>query len=385
MRESIAGLRVGLDVHMIGERETGNETYAVNLLRALLAREDGSTYLPLTPYPERLAPVDPRAPGRALRVRPASAALRIGLGIPWAARRHRLDLVHMTYLAPPRRLVPAVVTVHDLSFEAMPETFSRRDRQLLGWGVPWAVRQAVRIITDADYTKRDLVTRYRVPAERVHVVPLAAGPAFRRVEEPGRRATVLERHGIRPPFILSVGNLQPRKNLARLLEAFRLLTAGGAAIRLVVVGQKGWGPTRLEERVDALGLAGQVIVTGYVPEAELPALYSAAACFAYPALYEGFGLPPLEAMACGSPVVASDSACLPEILGDGALLVDARDPGALAEALQAVLASPARAAELSLRGMARAATYSWERAAAETVAVYREAAAEIRGRREGRR
>lgn len=382
MAESAAAMRIGIDAHMVGERETGNETYVLNLLRALLAREDGHEYLALTPRPAALeSALGAAGRGRVVRVRPGVSWLRVPVAIPLAARRRGLDLLHMTYLIPPVSPTPTVVTIHDISFEAYPESFSPRDRLLLSWGVPFAAQRAVRVIAVSEFTRRDLVRRYAIPEEKIRVTYEAADPLFRRVEDPARLEAVRRRYGLAGPYLLSVGNLQPRKNLPTLLEAFRVLKAeAGLPHRLVLVGKPGWRSGGVYSTVKALGLEAEVIVTGYVPTEELPSLYSGADLFVYPALYEGFGLPPLEAMACGTPVVASNAGALPEVLGEAALLLGPRDAGGLAAALRRVLADPTLARTLAGRGLARARQFSWERTAAETVEVFR-AALEAVGRR----
>lgn len=376
-------MRIGIDVHMVGERETGNETYVVNLLRALLAREDAVQYIPLTPNPAALeGPLGAGVCKRAIRVRPGPSLFRVLVGIPMAGGRHSLDLLHMTYIVPPVCAMPTVVTIHDISFEAYPETFSRKDRFLLRWGVPFSARRAARVIAVSEYTKRDLIRRYGLPEEKIRVTYEAAAPMFHPVKDQTRLEAARRRYGICAPYILSVGNLQPRKNLLTLLEAFRVAKAeGGLPHRLVVVGKQGQRGALLPREVSARGLDGEVIFTGYVPTEDLPSLYSGAALFVYPALYEGFGLPPLEAMACGAPVIASNAASLPEVLGDGAWLVDPRAIGGFVSAMRQVLGDPAIARRLSERGLARARQFSWDRTARQTVEVYEEVLAAGRAHR----
>jgi glycosyltransferase involved in cell wall biosynthesis len=380
-------MRVGIDAHMVGAQETGNETYIVNLLRALQAVEGEDRYIPLTPCPASLeAALGPTARARALRVPLGPSLLRVPLGIPLTAARHSLDLLHMTYFLPPICPIPTVVTVHDISFRVYPETFSRRDRLLLSWGVPLALRRATRIIAVSEFTKRDLLRRYGVPEEKVRVTHEAAAPEFEPVKDPTRLQAARRKYGLTFPYILSVGNLQPRKNLRALLEAFlSAKSERGIAHRLVVVGKRGWQAAAFLREVGVQGLEGEVVFTGYVPTEDLPDLYSAADLFVYPALYEGFGLPPLEAMACGTPVVASSAASLPEVLGEAALLVDPRDVRAMTSAILRVLGDADLARRLSGLGLAQARRFSWERTARETVEVYREALAVECARSDGRR
>src|SRR5262249_42286431 len=232
-------------------------------------------------------------------------------------------------------------------------------------------------IADSDATRRDLLRYYRVAPQKVRAVPLGVEPAFRPVELEAARALAAERYGLTSPFLLFVGTLEPRKNLRALLEAYRRLlsshTGEGDAPTLAVAGARGWWYRDLYRLARELGLDGRVRFLGRVPDADLPPLYSAAAAFVYPSLYEGFGLPPLEALACGTPVVCSDRSSLPEVVGDAGLLVDPTQPAALAGALARILDDPALRQELRGRGLERAARYTWARTAAETVQVYEQA------------
>jgi glycosyltransferase involved in cell wall biosynthesis len=233
------------------------------------------------------------------------------------------DLFHATaYTAPHTRAVPVVVSVHDLALVRFPELGSAELR-----GVPARTRQATAaarlVLASSEATRRDLIELLEVPAERIRVVHLGCDAAFRPLPVDDARAHVRQRYGLAEPYLLHVGTLEPRKNLARLLRAYGALRAARRdAPALLLVGERGWQYEGLFRLVEELHLRDRVRFTERVPAADLPALYSAAAAFVYPSLYEGFGLPPLEAMACGTPVVCSNAAALPEVTGDAALLVD---------------------------------------------------------------
>jgi glycosyltransferase involved in cell wall biosynthesis len=214
-----------------------------------------------------------------------------------------------------------------------------------------------------------------VPDGKVTVVHLAADPAYRPL--PGREVRqVLDRHDLAPGYVLFVGTLEPRKNLSGLLEAYGAVVDSRASVPpLVIVGGRGWLFKPVFERVEAMGLADRVCFLDRVPDGDLPALYNGAALLAIPSHYEGFGLPALEAMACGTPVVAADRASLPEVVGDAALLIDPDSPDSIAAALRHVLSDASVAARLREAGIARAACFSWARTAEETLAVYRRVAA----------
>jgi len=272
--------------------------------------------------------------------------------LPAQARRDRADVLHCpSQRAPVRSAVPLVVTVHDLAVLRHPETFNRWTRAYSRALLPRVVRAAARVIAVSEFTRRELVELLDVPEDKVHVIPNAVGPPF-------------EAHGEAESgdYVLAVGTLEPRKNLDRLVAAFQ--RAGLNGTRLLVTGSRGWG------NVEPAGKDVQWL--GFVPDAELARLYRGARCVAYVSAYEGFGLPLLEAMACGAPVVAASSGAAPEVSGGAAVLVDAGDDEAIAAGLVEAID---RADELRERGLARAREFDWKRVADATVEVYREAVA----------
>jgi len=369
-----------IDAHMLGADETGNETYINGLLQGLLeigapqaaaVRESGLRLL--APHEAGGA----RAPAHDVRLlRSRSDAARLLVGLPWLARRLGASLVHCTYVTPPRCPVPTVVTVHDVSFARHPEWFTRRDRALLGTAVPYSARRARAVIAPSEHARREIVELLGIPDQRVHVTPEACGREFRPVAA-AERAEALRRAGLEGPYVLSLGNLQPRKNLARLLEAWRRLRDAGCldGHRLVLAGGAHGKREPVARLVAEAGLGDTVVLPGYVPQADLPGLYSGATAFVYPSLYEGFGLPVLEAMACGAPVASSGAASLPEVAGDAALLFDPLDAEGIAASLGALLADEALRAALAARGFSRAANFSWAACARSTLAAYEAALA----------
>ncbi|PKO20685.1 MAG: glycosyltransferase family 1 protein [Chloroflexi bacterium HGW-Chloroflexi-1] len=381
-------MRVAFDAHMVGERETGNETYALNLVRALLAlppeARSGIELILYATHPERLLPrLDPAELAPIRRIRPEPAPLRVPFSLPLAALQDQADLLHVCYVAPPVRPCPCVVTVHDISYEFYPQFFSPRDRLMLRTMVPLTLRRAAWVITVSEHSRREIMRRYSLPADRIAVTYEAAASQYRPIADPAVLADVRARYGLRERYLLALGNLQPRKNLIRLVDAFVRLAEQGRleGTQLVLGGKAQWRESDLFARVKQSGLAEQICFPGYVADADLPALYSGALAFVYPSLYEGFGLPPLEAMACATPVVCSNAASLPEVVGDAALTCDPRDTESLAVALAQVIAQPALREELAARGLRRAAQFSWRRCAEETLAVYRAAVAKDHHRR----
>ena len=304
-----------------------------------------------------------------------------------------VDVYHSPYYPLPGRLgrasrrhgrasrLPRVLTAHDLIALRHPGWFDPH--------TPVMVRRIVRSLTPDDWvlavsesTRRDLLNeRPDLDPARVRVTPLAAGPQFRPCDDPAALAAARAKFGLPPDgrYLLALNTLEPRKNTDGVVRAFAALAAepGLADVRLVLAGGKGWKFGPLLALVDALpaGVRGRVHVSGFVPDADLPPLYAGAAAFAYPSHSEGFGLPPLEAMACGTPVVTGDNSSLPEVVGDAGLLVPSADDDALAGALRRLLVDGGLRADLARRSLARAATFSWRRCVAGTLATYRDAVA----------
>ena len=296
------------------------------------------------------------------------------VGVPLAAARLRADVLHVPYFAPPLwSPAPLVATVLDVIPLRLPEYRGRAAVRAYMGLVAHTARRAGRVIAISDHSWGEIVATLGIPAERVTTVPLAAGPQYR-PQDPAAVAEARARYGLRGPLVYYVGGLDARKNLDTLVRAFaRVRRAGGPPATLVLAGRALGGDARLFPDLDALieaeGVA-DAVRRAAVPPADGPLLYAAADVFAFPSRYEGFGLPPLEAMACGAPVVASDASSLPEVLGDAALLVPPDDVAGWAAALWRVLADAQLRDELRRRGLERAALFSYERTARETVAVY---------------
>ncbi len=366
-----AGARtlIGIDAsRTVAAERTGTENYSLFLIRALLQLDRQNRYylyFNQPPAPDLLA----AAANVEQRVMPFPR-LWTHLRLSWemATRPPEVLFVpaHVLPLVHPRR---SVVTVHDLGYLYYPQAHTPWARRYLQWSTAYNARSAAHVIADSQATKDDLIRHCGTPPQKVTVIYPGRDESFAPVQDAALLAATRERYGIPAPYVLYVGTLQPRKNLTGLLDAFASLLAQGRDLHLAIVGKKGWLYEPLFARVRALGLEQRVHFTGYVPPADLPALLSGARLFVLPSLYEGFGLPILEAMACGTPVVCSAVASLPEVAGDAAILVDPHDTAQLAQALARVLDDPDLSQELVRKGLERATHFSWETCAQQTLLV----------------
>ncbi|WP_322489800.1 glycosyltransferase family 1 protein [Chloroflexus sp.] len=285
----------------------------------------------------------------------------------------RADLYHgCLNVAPLLSPVPTVITIHDLAFIRFPQTFRAYNRIYLDLATRLSARRASRILAVSEHTKREVVGLLGIPPERVIVTPNAARSHFR-PPAPAAIEQLRAFHGLPERFVLYVGTLEPRKNLTTLLEAFALVSRSVPDVPLLIGGGKGWMYEPIFARLEQLNLRDRVKFAGYLPEEELPLWYAAATVFVFPSIYEGFGMPPLEAMSCGTPVITSNTSSLPEVVGDAGLMVAPTDTIGLAEAIRCVLVDVDLRAELRQRGLARARRFSWADTAAKTLAAYREA------------
>lgn len=354
--------RIAVDGHMLGSREAGNASYVAGLLEGLEAAGHSVHVF----APRAFAGLSASHTYHPLSLQ--ANGPRLALGLPFDCLRHRIELIHLTYHAPVYSPCPYVLTVHDLAFRRFPALYRPRDRLLLNTLLPWSARRARAVLTGSEAARRDLV-RFDPSLEgKVSVIPYAASAAFRPAT-PEAQAALCRSYGIRPPYALALGRPDPRKNLGRVIEAWRMVRAR-VDCRLVLAGEAGVHVERALEPLAAERASGEVLHLGFVPADDLAGLYAAAACLVYPSLYEGFGLPVLEAMACGTPVVTSNVSALPEVAGDAALYVDPYDTAGLAGALEQVLCDPALATNLRDRGLERASRFSWQETARRTWEVY---------------
>jgi len=289
------------------------------------------------------------------------------LRLPFPVERlsGKSDIFHSTdFTLPPLAAALGVATIHDLSFLRLGEHADPGLRDYLNARVPKTVAQAKRVLADSESTQRDLMELLGTPAGKISVVYAGVEERFQPVNDPKRLEQVRSRYQLPDQFVLFVGTIEPRKNLKRLISAYAKMRHETALPhKLIISGAKGWLYEGVFEQVRLEGLTGGVLFPGFVADEDLPALYTLASLFVFPSLYEGFGLPPLEAMACGTPVVASNNSSLPEVLGTAALFVDAHDTASIAQAMVRVLSDKSLSARLSRLGRAQATRFTWQAAA----------------------
>lgn len=371
---------IGIDAsRALRARRTGTENYSLQLIRHLLRQDGGHTirlYCHQPPPPDLFVRNETTAHAAAPQVRV------IPLPRLWTHVRLSVEMLTSPpdLLFVPSHVLPAVhprrsvVTVHDLGYHWFPEAHTRASRRQLDLSTRFNAATAAHVLADSQATKDDLCRVHGTDPDRVTVVHLGRDESMQPVHDPQHLRQVrvklgIDRDGQERPYLLYVGTLQPRKNLLRLIDAFATVLDLVPGLVLVLAGQRGWLAEPIFRRVDVLGLSGRVLFPGFVEDVDLPALLSGALTFAFPSLYEGFGIPVLEAQACGAPVLTANTSSLPEVAGDGALLVDPLSTTDIASGLGRLLREPGLRQRLRTAGFANVQRFSWDRCAQETLAV----------------
>jgi len=370
----LSKIRVAVDAHAIGRRQTGNEVYIRSLVRryprlapemefiGYTCCEQGDGWLPAEFERRRIA---------------RNPFLRLGVDLAAKARADRADLLHVQYTAPLVQTVPIVVTIHDVSFIERPEYLTWSRAHQLRWTVRRTVARAAKIITVSEFSRQAIARAYGLDPAEIVVTPNASQDCFRPVNREMARRRVAEQLGFPQPFILNVGDLHPRKNQLGLVRAFRALLDAHPELphMLLMAGKHTWFAPQVIDEVRRQGLEQRVIFTKFVEDEFLPVLYNAAELFVFPSHYEGFGLPAIEAMACGRPVVCSDAAALPEVVDGAAILFRPDSVGEQMRAMRDVLLDQELSQRMEKKSLQRAKFFDWRETASKTLDVYYEVAA----------
>jgi glycosyltransferase involved in cell wall biosynthesis len=371
-------MRFSVDAHAIGQHLTGNETYIRNLLNCFAALDRHADFVTYLSRETAFDEVPQRFHKRLVAVNPF---VRLGFDLPRRLRQDRPDVLHVQYTAPVFCPVPVVVSVHDVSFLEHPEYFTSFRAMQLRCTVQRTVRKAARVLTPSEFSKRSIVKAYGLPDDKVMVLPNGVSSAFRPIPREPAQRWVQSSFGLPAPFILSVGDLQPRKNHVGLIRAFDRLVREYPQLphHLVLVGKESWYAPVIRAAARKSSVAERIHFTGFVSDEDLLRLYGACDLSVYPSFYEGFGLPILEAMACGRAVACSNTSAMPEVADSAALLFDPHSDDELVLAMRDLLLNPELRSRMERLGAQRAAIFSWESTAAKTLDLYYEIAGQKKG------
>jgi glycosyltransferase involved in cell wall biosynthesis len=372
-------MKFAIDAHAIGQKLTGNEVYVRNLLDAFAALDRTSEFHAFVSGAEAAA----RLPNCFVTHQVSRDPwIRLGWELPRLVGQQRPDLLHVQYTAPLVCRAPVVVSVHDVSFLEHPEYFSRARAAQLRITVRRTVLGAARILCPSEFSRRSVERAYGIPSSRITVVPNAVSGAFRPVPREMALAGLLRSRGIAWPFVFTVGDIQPRKNHIGLIRAFEQMVNAHPNLphHLVIAGKDTWFAPEVKAAAAASRFRDRIHFTGFVPDEDLIQLYCGCDVFAFPSFYEGFGIPILEAMACGRAVACSHTTAMPEVADSAALLFDPAKVNEISRALADLLRDAELRSRMERLGLARAAMFSWERAARQTLDVYYAVAGETRAR-----
>jgi glycosyltransferase involved in cell wall biosynthesis len=370
-------MRFSVDAHAIGQHLTGNETYIRNLLRCFADLDKESEFIAYLSRESAFAEVPDRFQKRKVAVNPF---VRLGSDIPRCLKQDRPDLLHVQYTAPLFCGVPVVVSVHDVSYLERPGYFTWFRARQLQITVRRTVRMAERVLTPSEFSRRSILSAYGLSEDQVVVMPNAVSAAFHSVSREGAQRWIQGLYGFPAPFILTVADLQPRKNHLGLIRAFEELVRSHPQLphHLVIVGKETWYSSTVHAAARKSSAAGRIHFAGFVSDEELLRFYGGCDLFVYPSFYEGFGLPILEAMACGRAVACSNTSAMPEVADSAALLFDPNSTPEIVRAMRDLLLDAELRARMERLGAYRATLFSWEKTAAKTLDVYYEVADKAR-------
>lgn len=362
-----------VDAHAIGCQLTGNEVYIRNLLHSFAALDQFSEFVAYLAVDDASTWVPERFGKRSIARNPF---VRLGFDLSRRLRIDRPDLLHVQYTAPLACPVPVVVSVHDVSFIENPEFFPKARAAQLRWTVARTVRTAAAILTVSEFSRAAIATAFQLDPDRITVAPNAASPCFRPISRPAAADWARSRYGLNAPFILTVGDLQPRKNQIGLVRAFADMVRAHPEVRhhLVLAGKDTWHGSQVRQAAAASGVADRIHFTGFVTDEDLLQLYNACELFVFPSFYEGFGLPVLEAMACGRAVACSNLSAVPEVADAAGILFNPHSTDEIARAMLDLILDSELRGRVERLGLQRATHFSWQEAARRTLEVYYEVA-----------
>ena len=363
-------MKIGIDAHVLGANVGGNETYMRQLLRALHKNASQENIHAFVSEKQHKQPIPAYGfPTTPIPVK--SSYLRVPFVLPTLAKKSRIDVLHVQYTAPPFAPCPYVVSMHDIVAIRFPESMPFLDRHRLQLLTPRTLNNASRIFVLTNAIRDEIADHYHIPHERFDLVQPALEENFSPVENEETLRQVRKKYSLPKNYLLYLGLIQPRKNLARLARAFAQLKDHGHEHKLVIVGKRAWLYNEMITEIETLDLGDRIHFTGYVDQEDLPALYTAAELFTYVSLYEGFGIPILEAMACGCPVLTSTDPALTEVADGAAHHVDPHDVDAIAQGLLTLLADTNLRKSLRKKGLQRAANFTTERMAEAAITGYK--------------
>lgn len=368
-------MRIGIDLHMINKFMQGSRTYVYNVARSLIEKDKvNEYYLYFTKETSELPSILCYPNVHKKTIYPSTRIIRLPFAFPIMLASHGVDVFHCQYMGPPFTLTPYVVTLHDVLHEIYPEFYPHSLRFFMRVFYPFSARRAAKVLAVSEYSKKMIVKIYSVPEEKVEVTyDAVSNDEFRPIKDKSLIGRVKKKYHIHGNYILFVGRLEPRKNIPGLIKAFYSLKVHlNIPQKLVIAGMKDFLYQKVFDTVKHLKLNEDIIFTGRVEQEDLPIIYNGADFFVFPSFAEGFGVPPLEAMACGIPVITSNTTSFPEVVGDAGIMVDPQNIDELSQAMYTLIKDADLRRKLKNRGLERSKLFSWHRTADKVLRIYEE-------------
>lgn len=367
-------MRIGIDLHMVNDFMQGSRTYTYNVIRALIEIDpENDYYLYFTNKPKSLPRLFQKPNVHIRRIFPSTRIIRLPISFPLKLAIDRIDVFHCQYMGSPFSATPYVVTLHDIIHEIYPEFYPNSLRFFMSLFYPLSARRAATVLTVSEYCKEAIVKLYKVPEKNVIVAYDGVSDEFKPIRDKSLVNSVGKKYGINKENILFVGRLEPRKNIPGLFKAFYSLKKHhNIPHQLVIVGMKDFKYNEIYDTAKRLKLDEDIVFTGRVEQEDLPMIYNGADLFVFPSFGEGFGIPPLEAMACGIPVITSNTTALPEVVGDAGIMINPWDKEELSEMMYKVLSDSGLRNKMRNKGLEQSKRFSWSRTAEKVLRVYEE-------------